>query len=147
MGSIASGNDVVLQIESGVMSDLQRNLIKEMQGKQEKNQKYRESVNCDHNYQTPPISEDQTKKQKEEQHLQITEAEQAILSPQSESNNEQKRSILVSGLTGKMNLSYLELLFEDEEESQGGELDEAWPIVIDEQNKRANITFKSAEGE
>ena len=65
---------------------------------------------------------------------------------QQEENVEQQKSILVNGLTKEMNKEYLELFFESDQESSGGDLDNTWPVEIDEANGRAIITFEDHNG-
>ena len=59
---------------------------------------------------------------------------------------DQQKSILVTGLTKDMNREYLELFFESDQDSNGGDLDSTWPIEIDEINRRAIVTFQDHAG-
>ena len=75
-------------------------------------------------------------------------ADEAKFSHPEERKNdvEQQKSILVIGLTKEMNKEYLELFFESAEDSNGGDLDNTWPIEIDEINRRAVVTFQDHVG-
>ena len=45
-----------------------------------------------------------------------------------------------------MNKEYLELFFESDQDSSGGDIDSTWPIEIDEANGRAIVTFEDHNG-
>ena len=69
-----------------------------------------------------------------------------VQNTQQEENVEQQKSILVNGLTKEMNKEYLELFFESDRDSSGGDLDSTWPVEIDEANGRAIVTFEDHNG-
>ena len=69
-----------------------------------------------------------------------------VQNKQQQENVEQQKSILVNGLTKEMNKEYLELFFESDQDSSGGDIDSTWPIEIDEANGRAIVTFEDHNG-